>query len=380
MLLWGGAPRHLQGQAPQAGQAPRPGQGTQPPQETQPAAPIVRVAPPRAVRPRPVSPVRIAPDGTVIQRPVPQANSGGSTTPRAHPPTPPASGTAVPIVHRAPSPSPAAGSPAPSAKPSVAGAATITTPKPAATAPKAATTPRLSTTGLNRYIVVLDPSHGGPDGGARIADNTLEKNVTLAFAFRLRSLLVARGFTVVMTRDGDLTAQPDAPPLSLTLDDRAGIANHARAAACLLVHATGRGMGVHLYNSELAPAPAEAALLPWLTAQAAWVPASQALEGQISAALGRSHIQQVSSTASVRPVDSLTCPALVLELAPEDETPNSINDAGYQSRVAAAVAGALVVWENAVQPPIKIPAAPYVPHLKKREDSTADAPAAEVRP
>ena len=370
--MWDGTQGHSQGQQ------------TQPDQTTQETpAPIVRVAPPRAVRPRPVTPVQIGPDGTIIPRPTPQTNTGAMTAPRPHSATPSAASTAAPTQHRSPSPTPTvgqAGTPPGSSDAAKTTVSAGTAPKLTVSTPKPANTLKLSATGLNRYIIVLDPAHGGSDGGARIGDNALEKNVTLAFAFRLRSLLVARGFTVVMTRDGDLTAQPDAPALSLTLDDRAGIANHARAAACLLLHATGRGMGVHLYNSELAPAPAEAPLLPWLTAQAAWVPASGALEGQISAALGRSHIQLVSSTASVRPVDSLTCPALVLELAPEDETPSSINDAGYQGRVAAAVAGALVVWENAVQPPVKIPAAPYVPHLKKREEPTAEAPVAEVRP
>lgn len=363
-------------------------QGAQDTPETQSPAPIVRVAPPRSVRPRPVSPVQVLPDGTIAQpRPAPQNNSGVTPAPRPRVTAPAVTGAPAPAAHRTPSSSATGATSAvtkssntDATKPRIAGNATSTEAKPTTTTSKPPAAPKLSATGLNRYIVVLDPAHGGTDGGARIGDNTLEKNVTLAFAFRLRSLLVARGFTVVMTRDGDPVPQPNTPGSALTLDDRAGIANHARAAACLLLHATGRGMGVHLYNSELAPAPAEAALLPWLTAQGAWVPASQALEGQMSAALSRSHIQLVSSTASVRPVDSLTCPALVLELAPEDETPNSINDAGYQSRVAAAVAGALVVWENAVQPPVKIPAAPYIPHLKKREDSAADAPAAEVHP
>lgn len=220
--------------------------------------------------------------------------------------------------------------------------------------------PHLSATGLNRNVVVLDAAHGGADSGGRIGDSTLEKDVTLALAFRLRSLLVARGFTVVMTRESDTGGPPGAPPAPLSLDDRAGIANHARAAACLLLHATGRGTGIHLYGSDLEAAPNEATLLPWLTAQGAWVPASHALEQGMSAALGRSHIALVSSTASVRPVDSLTCPALVVELAPETDVPTSVNDAGYQERVAAAIAGALVVWQNAVQAPVKAVAPPVV--------------------
>lgn len=241
--------------------------------------------------------------------------------------------------------------------------------------------------GLNRNVVVLDPSHGGADPGARIGDNTLEKNVTLSLAFRLRSLLLARGFTVVLTRDSDaatMQTSPTAAPVPLTLDDRAGIADHAHASACLLLHATGRGTGLHVYNSEIEPVAVEPFLVPWLTAQAAWVPASKALESGVDAALGRSGINLLTSTASVRPVDSLTCPALVLELAPENGTPGSINGGAYQERVAAALAGALVVWENAVQPPPRLPAPVHLTHRSEASATAAPTtsvpPATEARP
>ena len=246
----------------------------------------------------------------------------------------------------------------PTAKPApiTPGTTTIGTPVTATTEHK----PAATTNGLNRNVVVIDPGHGGLDAGAHIDDSTTEKNVTLALALRLRSLLLARGFTVVLTRDSDaavMQTSATAAPTPLTLDDRAGIANHAHAAACLLLHATGRGTGLHLYGSEMAPVAAQPALTPWLTGQGAWIPASQALEVQLGAALGRSHIAAIAGTASIRPVDSLTCPALVLELAPETAgAPSTINDAGYQERVAAALAGALVVWENAVQAPPRLSA------------------------
>ena len=212
-----------------------------------------------------------------------------------------------------------------------------------------------ATAPLNRNIIVLDAAHGGVDSGSRIGDSTLEKDVTLALAFRLRSLLAARGFTVVMTRENDAAQKPGAPAAgnsALTLDDRAGIANHAHAAACLLLHATGAGDGVHLYSSELDPAPAETSVPPWLTAQAAWVSQSTQLEARIGAALQRAKLPLVSSRASVRPVDSLTCPAVVVELAPESEDRNSITDGDYQQRVSEAIAGALVSWAQQVKPPL----------------------------
>jgi N-acetylmuramoyl-L-alanine amidase len=211
--------------------------------------------------------------------------------------------------------------------------------------------------------IVIDPAHGGADSGSRISDSTVEKDVTLALAFRLRSLLTARGFNVVLTRADDKAANADPPFAALTLDDRAGIANHERASACLLLHATSRGSGVHLYTSELPPAQGELTLQPWLTGQAPWVTQSQRLANSLSDAFNRAHISLVDGSASVRPLDSLTCPALVLELAPDTDDPDSINDAAFQQRIAQATANALILWKNAVQQP---------PHIAPNPPATTE--------
>jgi N-acetylmuramoyl-L-alanine amidase len=209
---------------------------------------------------------------------------------------------------------------------------------------------------INRRVIVLDPAHGGIDSGSQISDTTVEKDVTLALAFRLRSMLTVRGFTVVMTREADSPSEVDAAGTALTLDDRAGIANHAHAAACLLLHATGSGSGVHLYSSEMEATGGEPTVVPWLTAQAAWVPQSQLLEKQFATALTRAGIALVASSASVRPMDSLTCPALVVELAPKGDDADSVNDADYQQHVALSIAGALLFWGDQVQAPVRLPA------------------------
>jgi N-acetylmuramoyl-L-alanine amidase len=233
-------------------------------------------------------------------------------------------------------------------------------PKAASTATKPATTTPSPGTALpfNRGIIVLDGAHGGVDTGARITDSILEKNVTLSFAFKLRSLLAARGFTVVMTRDADTSTEADSPIAPLSLDDRAGLANHSHPLACLLLHATASGSGVHLYSSELDVLPSQPLANPWLTAQAAWVTQSQMLEKSIGQAITRSGSPLVMSRASVRPMDSLTCPALVVELAPNGGDAASVNDADYQQRIAGAIAGAMIQWKTQAQPPSAAAAAP----------------------
>lgn len=214
--------------------------------------------------------------------------------------------------------------------------------------------------GFNRTTIVLDAGHGGSDSGSRISDDITEKDVTLALANRIRALLTARGFNVVTTRDNDAPPQPGA---TLSLDDRAGIANHSRPSACLLLHATGSGRGVHLYTSEIAPTEGEKLPVPWLAAQAPWVTQSQHLSEQLGAALQRSRLVVVRNSASIRPVDSLTCPAVVLELAPSSDDADSISDSGYQQKVAEAIAGTMVFWQNQAQPPARIlpPATPTTP-------------------
>jgi N-acetylmuramoyl-L-alanine amidase len=230
-----------------------------------------------------------------------------------------------------------------------------------AVAPKPVSSPGPPPVALNRKVIVLDPAHGGIDSGSQISDGTVEKDVTLALAYRLRSLLTARGFTVVMTRDADRPSIPGTGGTALTLDDRAGITNHAHAAACLVLHATGSGTGVHLYRSELEGTAGQPAVVPWLTAQAAWIPQSRLLEQQVAMAFSRSGIALVASAASVRPIDSLSCPALVVELAPSGDDADTINDTDYQQRAALAIAGALLSWQNEVQPPVKLSATTSAP-------------------
>ncbi|AZO30261.1 N-acetylmuramoyl-L-alanine amidase [Mesorhizobium sp. M1B.F.Ca.ET.045.04.1.1] len=81
----------------------------------------------------------------------------------------------------------------------------------------------------HRFTVVIDPGHGGVDGGAESAGGTVEKNVTLAFATELRGKLAAVGkYDVYMTRENDVY---------LTLDDRVRIARQHEADLLISIHA-----------------------------------------------------------------------------------------------------------------------------------------------
>ncbi|WP_296745627.1 N-acetylmuramoyl-L-alanine amidase [Mesorhizobium sp.] len=81
----------------------------------------------------------------------------------------------------------------------------------------------------HRFTVVIDPGHGGVDGGAESPAGTIEKNVTLAFATELRDKLAEVGkYDVYMTRDSDVY---------LPLDERVRIARLHEADLLISIHA-----------------------------------------------------------------------------------------------------------------------------------------------
>lgn len=65
-----------------------------------------------------------------------------------------------------------------------------------------AASPALAAAGEAR-TVVIDPGHGGPDGGAVGTNGNAEKDINLAISLKLRSFFEAGGFHVVMTREDD---------------------------------------------------------------------------------------------------------------------------------------------------------------------------------
>lgn len=58
--------------------------------------------------------------------------------------------------------------------------------------------------------ILLDPGHGGFDGGATAANGTPEKEFNLQIALKLRDLLELYGFHVVMTRTQDVGTEDPA--------------------------------------------------------------------------------------------------------------------------------------------------------------------------
>ncbi|MBW1982814.1 MAG: N-acetylmuramoyl-L-alanine amidase [Deltaproteobacteria bacterium] len=103
--------------------------------------------------------------------------------------------------------------------------------------------------------VVIDPGHGGRDAGASGLSGVVEKELTLALARELAAVLEKQGTArPVLTRQDDY---------ALSLDDRAGIANHRNGDLFISLH-LGNGFnrnaqGFTIYAWSPAARPLDAA-------------------------------------------------------------------------------------------------------------------------
>ena len=95
--------------------------------------------------------------------------------------------------------------------------------------------------------VVIDAGHGGYDRGGIPGQRVSEKDMTLDVARRLRSVLAASGYRVVMTRDSDVF---------VPLGTRTAIANSYRNAIFVSVHfnsaprSSAGGIETYFYNRQ----------------------------------------------------------------------------------------------------------------------------------
>jgi N-acetylmuramoyl-L-alanine amidase len=221
----------------------------------------------------------------------------------------------------------------PKTQPAAAANASAATP-PQTTPPTQATPVNAAATVARRYFAVVDASHGGSDRGEALSNTLAEKDVTVAFARRMRQELENRGIATLVLRDSDA---------NISLDDRAYFANTTHAAVYISLHAASNGHGVRVYTALL-PYTAQENRGPfhsWTTAQQPALPLSQATANSVAAELTKQRVQVRVLTSPLRPLNNVTTAAIAVEVAPPALDLSQLSSPDYQQLIAGAVANGI---------------------------------------
>jgi N-acetylmuramoyl-L-alanine amidase len=206
-------------------------------------------------------------------------------------------------------------------------------PPPAPAAPAAPAPPR--------FLVLIDPAHGGDERGAAITDTIKEKDVNLAFARRLQHELQNKGINAALLRSGDNT---------VGLDERAIATNSAHPSLYICVHAANLGSGMRIFTALMAPSgPGSRKFLPWQQAQSPYLDLSSQVAGSVSAELTNKQIAVTALPAPLRPLRNIAAPAVAIEIAPPEDEPEGINGTEYQQSIALAVANGIAAMKPKLQ-------------------------------
>lgn len=185
-------------------------------------------------------------------------------------------------------------------------------------------------------LVMIDPAHGGAESGAVLNPVILEKDVTLAFARRLRQDLTSRGVLIELVRDADV---------SLSTDDRAAKANAEHPALYVCLHASSQSNGINIFSAMLPEAgDARGTFVDWETAQAASLPSSRAAQQQIVATMQKSGIPARSLMAPLLPLNNVVAPAIGVEISPSGADVSQLISPDYQQTISTALATAITSY------------------------------------
>jgi N-acetylmuramoyl-L-alanine amidase len=250
------------------------------------------------------------------------------------------------------------------------------------TAPDAPDAPVAPVAPAGIRTIVIDAGHGGDDTGVRGGRGTLEKDVTLAIARRLKTMIESRlGLRVFMTREDDR---------AMSLDERSAYANSQKADLFLSIHANAAVRpameGAEIYYLSLDPGSAEARrlaessgdvlpalgggtrsidLILWESAQSRFVEQSSMLAGLVEEAL-RPRVKmspRAIQAAPFRVLVGANMPAVLVEVGylTNAGQESALTGGAFQDQIAQAMFDAIVQFRTRIESANKPAAQPVRP-------------------
>ena len=192
-------------------------------------------------------------------------------------------------------------------------------------------------------VVILDPGHGGVDGGAVGVNGSIEKDINLNIALALRDQLTLLGYDVFMTREDDRSIHDErikgiANQKRSDLNNRLALMEEYPDAVVLMIHqnrfSQSKYSGAQVFYGKNHPESASLAT----SIQSAFVDLLQPDNTRVVKKGGKDIFLLYYSE---NPIAMVECGFLY---NPEEEA--LLADASYQKKVALTIAKGLMEYEN----------------------------------
>lgn len=192
---------------------------------------------------------------------------------------------------------------------------------------------------IQEIVYVIDPGHGGEDGGAVAEDNTVESGINLEISLRLRDILQFCGCHCCMTREEDISIySPGCETLRQKkvsdLQNRAALVNAQEGAILVSIHQNSLPSSPGVRGAQVFYNQAEGAESMALTLQ----------ERLNQAANPEKERTACRISESIYLMNHVTAPAALIEcgfLSHAEET-QQLKTPEYQKTLAAAIAAGLL--------------------------------------
>ena len=185
----------------------------------------------------------------------------------------------------------------------------------------------------DELVIVVDAGHGGNDPGKVSSNGIMEKDVNLAIAIKLKTELEAKGATVILTRDSDMSLAIDGATNKKIsdLNQRMAIVNGENADLLISIHQNSytdknvKGAQAFYGSSEESKAVAEE------------------IQDCIRNYVDSDNNRKAKSGSDYYILRKSACPSVIIEcgfLSNPDETAKLIDDK-YQQKLAESIAEAV---------------------------------------
>lgn len=181
-----------------------------------------------------------------------------------------------------------------------------------------------------KQLIVVDAGHGGKDPGKVGGNNSLEKDINLAIAFKLKDLLEKNDFEVLMTRTEDMGLYQETDRNKKSADMRNRVA---------LINGSGAVLAVSIHQNSFEQASSTGAQAFYHKGSVEARKLAEILQEQIKSTIADGNHRKAKANENYYMLKKTQCPLVIVECGflSNQKEEALLCDSAYQEKMAWAI-------------------------------------------